>query len=433
MGTGILCEACAKGQLRLGAREGWQALPCANGDLCGLQLAGKREQSSHCEDHPPVGIRWDQTHRDQRGGGLRTGFGSRASIPIFGAGTGEGAYEHVAVRGLADDAKRPNGIGQGEGDRPQGNAAPPADRRADGAVEQGEESVGVSFGVDEASTPHFSGGDVKASRDTSATGNSGAVADGVGAGNGAAGDRSEQGASSETSLDEGKSAEARSEGGERGGVHSGEEDAKGVEAPASVDGGEASAELPATGGALDEKVSSSTEEGGWKAGATPEGKLNAVGLKGPTEVTSQEPGSGESGEAGRLAELEGRPSKPENENRSEGTHHNFVNVGGAAGAMPAHVQTGGGSVAEETMEQIRARVFGYHIGNNLRSGRKVLRKKLVGWRIANYYLEDIKDPLLLDLDAEAAKEKLAQMRRRGKGPPKKGEGKRAKTGKAKGK
>ena len=44
---------------------------------------------------------------------------------------------------------------------------------------------------------------------------------------------------------------------------------------------------------------------------------------------------------------------------------------------------------DETIEQIRARIFGNHIGNGLRSGRKVLRRKLIGDKVASYYPEPI--------------------------------------------
>lgn len=55
---------------------------------------------------------------------------------------------------------------------------------------------------------------------------------------------------------------------------------------------------------------------------------------------------------------------------------------------------------EETMHEIRARIFGYHIGNGLRSGRKILKKAMIGPRIANYYLKPIKDPLMMDIVQE---------------------------------
>ena len=57
----------------------------------------------------------------------------------------------------------------------------------------------------------------------------------------------------------------------------------------------------------------------------------------------------------------------------------------------------------ETLEETRARIFGNLIGNGQRSGAKLLRKKLVGEKIASYYPEDIakRDPFLIDTKAEA--------------------------------
>lgn len=113
---------------------------------------------------------------------------------------------------------------------------------------------------------------------------------------------------------------------------------------------------------------------------------------------------------------------------------------------------------EQQIAEIRQRVFGTHIGNGLPSGRKILRKKLMGEKIAAYYAhgEPLKDPLIVNLDAERYKlfprilsawsvnhvpvlcsashghlwtcrrgVQLAALKRRGKGPPKKGQGKRA--------
>lgn len=56
----------------------------------------------------------------------------------------------------------------------------------------------------------------------------------------------------------------------------------------------------------------------------------------------------------------------------------------------------------ESIEEIRSRIFGTHIGNGLRSGRKILRRKLVGEKIASYYPKDILkvDPFMPDLNAE---------------------------------
>jgi len=57
---------------------------------------------------------------------------------------------------------------------------------------------------------------------------------------------------------------------------------------------------------------------------------------------------------------------------------------------------------EETLEQIQSRIFGNHIGDGLRSGRKVLARKLVGPKMVAYYPEDVfrNDPLLANLEAE---------------------------------
>jgi small subunit ribosomal protein S33 len=82
----------------------------------------------------------------------------------------------------------------------------------------------------------------------------------------------------------------------------------------------------------------------------------------------------------------------------------------------------------DSIEEARARIFGSHIGNGERSGRKLLQKRLLGAKLAAYYPEPIavSDPLMLSLEAERAKLKLDRARRRGKAPPKKGSGKRSK-------
>ena len=78
-----------------------------------------------------------------------------------------------------------------------------------------------------------------------------------------------------------------------------------------------------------------------------------------------------------------------------------------------------------------ARIFGHHIGNGLPSGRKVLRKRLLGPTFAAYYPESIAklDALMVDPNETRRVIKLERLKRRGKGPPKKGEGKRASKGK----
>eukprot|EP00898_Chlorokybus_atmophyticus_P005619 jgi/Chlat1/6058/Chrsp4S06342 len=74
-----------------------------------------------------------------------------------------------------------------------------------------------------------------------------------------------------------------------------------------------------------------------------------------------------------------------------------------------------------------AAIFGNAIGNGLSSGRKVLRKSPVGWKIAGYYPRGIEqdDPLYEDPLESRRLTILERMRRRGKAAPKKGQGKRA--------
>jgi len=57
---------------------------------------------------------------------------------------------------------------------------------------------------------------------------------------------------------------------------------------------------------------------------------------------------------------------------------------------------------EESLEEIRARIFGNRIGNGLRSGAKLLKKKLSGEKIATYYPEPVAkhDPMYINLRAE---------------------------------
>ncbi len=73
-----------------------------------------------------------------------------------------------------------------------------------------------------------------------------------------------------------------------------------------------------------------------------------------------------------------------------------LSLGAAQHAAPDGLYGG------QTLEEIRSRIFGTHIGNGLPSGRKLLRKKLVGEKIANYYEVPIEktDPLFESLDDE---------------------------------
>ena len=77
------------------------------------------------------------------------------------------------------------------------------------------------------------------------------------------------------------------------------------------------------------------------------------------------------------------------------------------------------------------RIFGHRPWSPVRTGNKVLRKKLVGPLFESFYSKPFEDvlrskfPEYLTEKEERRKQKLAYMRRRGKGPPKKGQGKRA--------
>ena len=54
----------------------------------------------------------------------------------------------------------------------------------------------------------------------------------------------------------------------------------------------------------------------------------------------------------------------------------------------------------ETLEQIRARIFGHHEGSDMRTGRKILKR---AWRVeevAQYYPLPILDPLQRNIDFE---------------------------------
>ena len=81
-------------------------------------------------------------------------------------------------------------------------------------------------------------------------------------------------------------------------------------------------------------------------------------------------------------------------------------------------------------EQARI-IFGHRPWSPVRTGNKVLRKKLVGPLYASASFKPFEDvlrsefPEYLTDKEERRKQKLAYMRRRGKGPPKKGQGKRA--------
>ena len=135
-------------------------------------------------------------------------------------------------------------------------------------------------------------------------------------------------------------------------------------------------------------------------------------------------------------------------------------------ALRRMAAAGGTAVTARRVAETAARIFGNVLGDGLRSGRKYLQKALVGDKVKNYYPQFSQfatsyDPMLddpeekqcvplvegravepawacVELSSQALtpvlrpcpllfsrKLKLERLKRRGKGPPKKGEGKRA--------
>ncbi|XP_022737271.1 uncharacterized protein LOC111290187 [Durio zibethinus] len=97
-----------------------------------------------------------------------------------------------------------------------------------------------------------------------------------------------------------------------------------------------------------------------------------------------------------------------------------ISAGGLKNMLASAVVAG---VAEA-----RARTFGHVLNpTGQRSPHKLLRKRLIGDKVAEWYPYDIKsdDPLVMARQEEERLSKLEMLKRRGKGPPKKGQGRRA--------
>lgn len=78
--------------------------------------------------------------------------------------------------------------------------------------------------------------------------------------------------------------------------------------------------------------------------------------------------------------------------------------------------------------EARARIFGHVINpTGQKSPQKILRKKLIGEKVAQWYPHDIRhdDPLVMAQKEQERLTKLELLKRRGKGAPKKGQGRRA--------
>ncbi|XP_062161536.1 small ribosomal subunit protein mS33 [Alnus glutinosa] len=85
-------------------------------------------------------------------------------------------------------------------------------------------------------------------------------------------------------------------------------------------------------------------------------------------------------------------------------------------------------VVTEGVTEARARIFGHVLNpTGQRSPHKLLRKKLIGDKVAEWYPHDIvkDDPLVMARGEQERLSKLEMLKRRGKGPPKKGQGKQA--------
>ncbi|KAI4328777.1 hypothetical protein L6164_021107 [Bauhinia variegata] len=86
------------------------------------------------------------------------------------------------------------------------------------------------------------------------------------------------------------------------------------------------------------------------------------------------------------------------------------------------------SAITQGVAEARARIFGHVLNpTGQRSAHKILRKKLIGEKVAAWYPYDIKkdDPLVMAEEENLRLSKLEMLKRRGKGPPKKGQGRRA--------
>ncbi|KAJ8760673.1 hypothetical protein K2173_017660 [Erythroxylum novogranatense] len=78
--------------------------------------------------------------------------------------------------------------------------------------------------------------------------------------------------------------------------------------------------------------------------------------------------------------------------------------------------------------EARARIFGHVLNpTGKKSAHKILRKKIIGDKVAQWYPHDIRkdDPLVMARLQQERLSKLEMYKRRGKGPPKKGQGKGA--------
>jgi len=88
--------------------------------------------------------------------------------------------------------------------------------------------------------------------------------------------------------------------------------------------------------------------------------------------------------------------------------------------------------SKQAIAKLQREIFGRLPNKNIRTGTKILKKRLVAELENRYYLDPIAPiarkvtPGYTTEKEERRLLKLEQLRRRGKGPPKKGAGKRSK-------
>ncbi|KAI7724980.1 hypothetical protein M8C21_009123 [Ambrosia artemisiifolia] len=78
--------------------------------------------------------------------------------------------------------------------------------------------------------------------------------------------------------------------------------------------------------------------------------------------------------------------------------------------------------------EARAHIFGHVLNpTGQRSAHKILRKNFIGEKVASWYPDDVlkEDPMVVARKEQERLSKLEMLKRRGKGPPKKGQGKKA--------
>lgn len=97
-------------------------------------------------------------------------------------------------------------------------------------------------------------------------------------------------------------------------------------------------------------------------------------------------------------------------------------MSGAASSLKAVLK----AAALQGVPEATARIFGHVIGNGERSGHKILRRKIIGGKVLEWYPNSVCGAYPGFTPGEEERlDRLERMRRQGKAPPKKGQGKRA--------